>query len=80
MTSLWTDAPDRSHPKRRSRREYTDEPLRQEELSFLLWATQGVDQEATKSYRKWLAGLIGWSVSDIPTLMRTVRLGCMPSL
>ena len=66
--------------KRRSRREYTDEPLRLEELSFLLWATQGVDQEATKSYREWLAGLIGWSVSDIPTLMRTVPSGgaCHP--
>lgn len=28
--------------KRRSRRQFTDEPLTLEELSFLLWATQGV--------------------------------------
>ena len=66
--------------KRRSHREYTDEPLHLEELSFLLWATQGVDQQATKSYREWLAGLIGWSIRDIPTLMRTVPSGgaCHP--
>ena len=66
--------------KRRSRREYTDESLSLNELSFLLWATQGVDLEATKSYREWLAGLIGWSVRDIPTLMRTVPSGgaCHP--
>jgi len=66
--------------KRRSRREYTDEILNIEELSFLLWVTQGVDQEATRSYREWLAGVIGWSVSDIPTLMRTVPSGgaCHP--
>jgi len=66
--------------KRRSRREYTDEPLSLDELSFLLWATQGVDQEATRSYREWLAGVIGWAVSDIPSLMRTVPSGgaCHP--
>jgi SagB-type dehydrogenase family enzyme len=66
--------------KRRSRREYTDEPLSLEEFSFLLWVTQGVDQKATRSYREWLAGLIGWSVSDVPTLMRTVPSGgaCHP--
>ena len=66
--------------KRRSRREYTDEHLSLEELSFLLWATQGVDQEATKRYREWLAGVIGWSISDIPSLMRTVPSGgaCHP--
>ena len=66
--------------RRRSRRNYTDEPLNLEELSFLLWATQGVDQEETQSYREWLAGVIGWSVSDIPALMRTVPSGgaCHP--
>ncbi|MHB1455847.1 MAG: SagB/ThcOx family dehydrogenase [Armatimonadota bacterium] len=30
--------------KRKSRRNYTDEPLYLEELSYLLWATQGVHQ------------------------------------
>jgi SagB-type dehydrogenase family enzyme len=66
--------------KRRSRREYTDEYLSLEELSFLLWATQGVDQEATQSYREWLAGLIGRPASDIHTLLRTVPSGgaCHP--
>jgi SagB-type dehydrogenase family enzyme len=66
--------------QRRSRREYTQTPLSLEEFSFLLWATQGVDEEATKSYREWLAGLIRWPVSEIPTLMRTVPSGgaCHP--
>lgn len=66
--------------QRRSRREYSDVSLNLEELSFLLWATQGVDQEATRNYREWLAGVIGWPVSEIPTLMRTVPSGgaCHP--
>lgn len=32
--------------KRRSRRKFTDEPLSLEELSYLLWATQGVTKSA----------------------------------
>lgn len=32
--------------KRRSRRKFTDEPLSLEELSYLLWATQGVTKAA----------------------------------
>jgi SagB-type dehydrogenase family enzyme len=66
--------------QRRSRREYTQTPLSLEELSFLLWATQGVDEEATRSYRAWLAELIHWPVSEIPSLMRTVPSGgaCHP--
>lgn len=31
--------------ERKSRRKYTDKPLSSEELSFLLWATQGVKKE-----------------------------------
>jgi len=34
--------------RRRSRRHYTDEPLSLEELSFLLWATQGVQRQASR--------------------------------
>ena len=30
--------------RRRSRRKYTDDPLSLEELSFLLWVTQGVQR------------------------------------
>jgi SagB-type dehydrogenase family enzyme len=41
--------------RRRSRREYTDEPLTLEELSFLLWATQGIDEESTQAFGDWLA-------------------------
>ena len=41
--------------RRRSRREYTEEPLTLEELSFLLWATQGLDEEATRAFGDWLA-------------------------
>jgi SagB-type dehydrogenase family enzyme len=36
--------------KRRSRRKYTDEPLSLEELSFLLWATQGVKRIFREGY------------------------------
>ena len=34
----------RAIKQRRSRREYTDDPLSNEELSFLLWCTQGVSK------------------------------------
>jgi SagB-type dehydrogenase family enzyme len=40
--------------RRRSRREFTKEPLSLEELSFLLWATQGIDEKATQAFEKWL--------------------------
>jgi hypothetical protein len=36
--------------RRRSRREFTEEPLTLEELSFLLWATQGIDEQATQAF------------------------------
>jgi SagB-type dehydrogenase family enzyme len=36
--------------KRRSHREYTDEPLTIQELSTLLWATQGVTEKAFSSW------------------------------
>lgn len=66
--------------QRRSRREYTQAALSLEELSFLLWATQGVDQEATRNFREWLAGAVGIPINEIPTLMRTVPSGgaCHP--
>ncbi len=35
---------------RKSRRSYTKEPLTLEEISFLLWATQGVRGEVTRSH------------------------------
>ncbi len=35
---------------RRSVRKYTDEPLTMKELSFLLWATQGVDKVVNDGY------------------------------
>jgi hypothetical protein len=40
--------------RRRSRREFTPEPLILEELSFLLWATQGTDPDATQAFRDWM--------------------------
>lgn len=66
--------------QRRSRREYSPEPLNLEELSFLLWAAQGIEQEATQEFRQWLAGTVGIPVDDIPTLLRTVPSGgaCHP--
>jgi SagB-type dehydrogenase family enzyme len=66
--------------QRRSRREYSQEALNLEELSFLLWAAQGVDQKATHDFRTWLAGAVGIPVDDVPTLLRTVPSGgaCHP--
>ncbi len=66
--------------QRRSRREFTETPLNLEELSFLLWATQGVDHKATRDFREWLTGVVGKPASEIPTLMRTVPSGgaCHP--
>lgn len=51
-----------------------------EELSFLLWATQGVDQEATGVFREWLAAAVGIEVDEITTVLRTVPSGgpCHP--
>jgi SagB-type dehydrogenase family enzyme len=66
--------------RRRSRREYTEDPLTMEELSFLLWATQGVDWAATRAFREWLARQIGVSADLITSLVRTVPSGgaCHP--
>ena len=66
--------------QRRSRREYSQAALNLEELSFLLWAAQGIDLEATQEFREWLAGSVGIPVDDIPTLLRTVPSGgaCHP--
>jgi SagB-type dehydrogenase family enzyme len=47
--------------QRRSRRKYTSEPLSQEELSFLLWATQGVSK------------VVGWT--ETRHVFRTVPSG-----
>ena len=41
--------------RRRSRREFAEEPLTLEELSFLVWATQGIDETATQAFVNWLA-------------------------
>jgi SagB-type dehydrogenase family enzyme len=41
--------------RRRSRREFTTEPLSLAELSFLLWATQGIDEQASRAFGGWLA-------------------------
>ncbi|MFC1921727.1 SagB/ThcOx family dehydrogenase [Chloroflexota bacterium] len=40
--------------RRRSRREFTEQPLTLEELSFLLWATQGINDHATQAFGDWL--------------------------
>jgi SagB-type dehydrogenase family enzyme len=40
--------------QRRSRREFIEKPLTLEELSFLLWATQGIDEKATRAFGDWL--------------------------
>jgi SagB-type dehydrogenase family enzyme len=58
--------------RRRSRREYTDEPLTLEELSFLLWATQGIDEHATRAFGDWLA-------TKDPTIVGRATLRTVPS-
>jgi SagB-type dehydrogenase family enzyme len=57
--------------RRRSRRVYTDEPLTVEELSFLLWATQGMDERATKAFGDWIAAKDRTAASSRP-ILRTV--------
>jgi SagB-type dehydrogenase family enzyme len=58
--------------RRRSRREYTDEPLTLEELSFLLWATQGHDPDATEAFRNWLASKGATAAAETTFTLRPV--------
>lgn len=55
--------------RRRSRREFTAQPLTLEELSFLLWATQGIDPDATQAFQDWFATKEGTKAISI---LRTV--------
>lgn len=57
--------------RRRSRREYTAESLTLEELSFLLWATQGIDEQSTRAFGQWLATKDAAAIKSRP-LLRTV--------
>jgi SagB-type dehydrogenase family enzyme len=58
--------------RRRSRREYTAESLSLEELSFLLWATQGIDEPATKAFHQWAGDHVPQIMDQARILMRTV--------
>ncbi len=58
--------------RRRSRRQYTAEPLSLEELSFLLWATQGADQAATQAFQDWLAAERDPAAAKATSVLRTV--------
>ena len=61
--------------RRRSRRKFTDDPLTLEELSFLLWATQGLDEGASKAFHNWGVEK-GFASGDKPiSLLRTVPSG-----
>lgn len=66
--------------RRRSRREFTGDPLTLEELSFLLWATQGIDEEASQAFRQWLAEVTHVAADEIKAHVRTVPSGgpCHP--
>ena len=57
--------------RRRSRREFTEEPLTLEELSFLLWATQGIDEAATQAFGDWLVTKDPAAIKSRP-ILRTV--------
>jgi SagB-type dehydrogenase family enzyme len=58
--------------RRRSRRRYTKEPLTLEELSFLLWATQGIDEDATQALKGWFASEGAAEAAKTPFVLRTV--------
>ena len=58
--------------QRRSRRKYTEDPLSLEELSFLLWATQGVDRDATHAIRDWFSGQGHSAAARATAPLRTV--------
>jgi SagB-type dehydrogenase family enzyme len=58
--------------RRRSRRQYTEDPLTLEELSFLLWATQGTDPRATEEMRAWLPSLRALDAAKATAVLRTV--------
>jgi len=58
--------------RRRSRREFTEEPLTLEELSFLLWATQGIDRDATRAFGEWLAAKEEIAGAKALAILRTV--------
>lgn len=61
--------------RRRSRRHYTDQELTLEELSFLLWATQGADPKATEEMRSWLASVDAEAAAKATAVLRTVPSG-----
>jgi SagB-type dehydrogenase family enzyme len=48
--------------RRRSHRQYTEEPLTIEELAFLLWATQGIGRVARKD-----GGPVTWTFRTVPS-------------
>jgi SagB-type dehydrogenase family enzyme len=58
--------------RRRSRRQFIEEPLTLEELSFLLWATQGTDEDATRAFRNWFASEGHIAAARATSVLRTV--------
>lgn len=58
--------------RRRSRREFTEEPLTLEELSFLLWATQGTDPAAAQAFQNWLTSEGHAAAAKATSILRTV--------
>ena len=58
--------------RRRSRREYTAAALSLEELSFLLWATQGLDEAATRAFHEWSDGEGPATLDEASITLRTV--------
>ncbi len=61
--------------RRRSRRHWTAESLSLEELSFLLWATQGVDHQATEARLAHIHQAHPGSPGRAQFIMRTVPSG-----
>jgi SagB-type dehydrogenase family enzyme len=61
--------------RRRSRRKFTQDLLTLEELSFLLWGTQGLDEKASQAFHDWGVEK-GFASGDKPvSLLRTVPSG-----
>jgi SagB-type dehydrogenase family enzyme len=58
--------------RRRSRRKFSEVPLTLEEISFLLWAVQGVNKEATEAFRQGMAGMMRIAAEKIGKSLRSV--------
>ena len=63
---------------RKSRRKYTDEALTLEELSFLLWAVQGIRKLSSKAHVTFRTVPAGGGIHPLETYLVINRVGSLP--